>query len=148
MAERLRSAAGLLVEAELRSLGAFLGEPDRPYVVVLGGAKISDKLAVIENLVPRVDSMLVGGGMCFTLLAARGLDVGGEPRRGGHGRDGEGSSSTVRHGGKILLPSDVVVAEAFAADAAARIVPVGGDPTRLDWASTSVRSPPTSSPVR
>lgn len=128
VAERLRSAAGLVLEAELRSLGAFLGEPERPYVVVLGGAKISDKLAVIENLLPRVDTMLVGGGMCFTLLAARGLDVGESLVE----LDMIERVRSVLDGpdrGKILLPVDIVVADRFAADAAARTVTVEGIPT-------------------
>lgn len=127
VAERLRSGAGLVLEAELRSLGALLGAPERPYVVVLGGAKVSDKLAVIENLLPRVDTLLVGGGMCFTLLAARGLDVGEslvEPDLIERVR----SILDGPYGERILLPSDVVVADRFAADAAARTVPVEAIP--------------------
>ena len=76
VAERLRSVAGPLLNAELSALGKFLGDPDRPYTVVLGGAKVSDKLAVLDNLLPKVDRMLIGGGMCFTFLVAKGLEVG------------------------------------------------------------------------
>jgi len=89
--------------------------------VVLGGAKVSDKLGVIENLLPKVDTMLVGGGMCFTLLAARGYEVGSSLVE-------EDQVDSVRslldgpHGDRIRLPSDVVVADAFAEDAAPRIV--------------------------
>lgn len=121
VAERIRSAAGPLLVAELESLGRFLGAPERPYVVVLGGAKVSDKLGVIENLLPKVDTMLVGGGMCFTLLAARGYEVGSSLVE-------EDQVDSVRslldgpHGDRIRLPSDVVVADAFAEDAAPRIV--------------------------
>ena len=121
VAERIRSAAGPLLVAELESLGRFLGAPERPYVVVLGGAKVSDKLGVIENLLPKVDTMLVGGGMCFTLLAARGYE-------GGSSLVEEDQVDSVRslldgpHGDRIRLPSDVVVADAFAEDAAPRIV--------------------------
>src|SRR5690606_38869515 len=121
VAERLRSAAGPLLVSELDSLGRLLGDPDRPYVVVLGGAKVSDKLGVIANLLPKVDSMLVGGGMCFTLLAARGYEVGSSLVE-------EDQVDSVRslldgpHGDRIRLPSDVVVADAFAEDAAPRIV--------------------------
>ena len=76
VADLVPSAAGLLLQKEVDALSALLGEPDRPYVVLLGGAKVSDKLAVMEHLLPKVDLMLVGGGMCFTLLAARGYEVG------------------------------------------------------------------------
>ena len=65
-----------LLDAELTALSRFLGDPPIPYVVVLGGAKVTDKLGVIENLLPRVDAMLIGGGMCFTLLKAKGVEVG------------------------------------------------------------------------
>jgi 3-phosphoglycerate kinase len=73
---RLPHAAGRLVDAEVAVLTRLTGDPDRPYAVVLGGAKVSDKLGVIANLLGRVDRLLVGGGMCFTFLAARGLEVG------------------------------------------------------------------------
>jgi phosphoglycerate kinase len=66
VAEVLRSVAGPLLDAELTALGRFLGAPERPYLVVMGGAKVSDKLGVIRNLLPKVDRMLIGGGMCFT----------------------------------------------------------------------------------
>lgn len=121
VAERVKSVAGPLLDAELKALGRFLEDPARPYSVVLGGAKISDKLAVIENLLPRADAILVGGGMCFTLLAAKGIEVGDslvEPdmidnvKKLLQGYDEE----------KIILPSDVVVAEAFEEDAASETV--------------------------
>lgn len=121
VAERVKSVAGPLLDAELAALGRFLGEPDRPYSLVLGGAKVSDKLAVIENLLPRVDAILVGGGMCFTLLAAKGIEVGDSLVE-------EDMIETVKPlvGGvdqeKLILPVDVVVAEAFAADAPAETV--------------------------
>lgn len=116
VAERLPSAAGLLLAGEIEAFARLLGEPDRPYVVVLGGAKVSDKLEVIKHLLPKVDLMLVGGGMCFTLLKAGGYRVG----------DSLVEDSLVEEvrdvlegpdGAKIVLPDDLVVAEAFAADA-------------------------------
>ncbi len=125
VAERLKSAAGPLLVAELESLGAFLADPERPYVVILGGAKISDKLGVVKSLLPRVDSMLIGGGMCFTLLASQGHNVGsslveedmvetvGELLAGPDGR-------------KIVLPTDIVVADAFAEDAESKTVGLDG----------------------
>src|SRR4051794_28535949 len=77
IAERLPHAAGRLVARELEVLTRLTEDPERPYVVVLGGSKVSDKLAVIEALLPKVDTLLVGGGMCFTFLAAQGHGVGG-----------------------------------------------------------------------
>ena len=127
IAEKVRSAAGPLLVRELEALGRFLGTPDRPYVVVLGGAKVSDKIGVIEQLLPRVDSMLIGGGMCFTLMAARGMSVGRslmEEDRVGEVRallDGP-------YGHQIILPTDFVVAERFAEDAEGWVVPASQIP--------------------
>jgi phosphoglycerate kinase len=121
VAERVRSAAGPLLVREIEALGRFVAEPGRPYVVVLGGAKVSDKLGVIKNLLPRVDSMLIGGGMCFTLMKAQGLEVGEsliedeqieEVKALLEGPDGD----------KLVLPSDLVVADRFAADARSKVV--------------------------
>ena len=127
VAERLRSAAGPLLVTELESLGRFLGAPERPYVVVLGGAKVSDKLGVIQNLLPRVDTLLVGGGMCFTLLAARGYEVGNSLVQ-------EDQIEAVKgfldgpNGDRIQLPVDVVAAEAFEEGSAAEVVDVADIP--------------------
>ena len=76
LAKRLPSAAGSLVEAEVEVLRQLTEDPRRPYVVVLGGAKVSDKLAVIANLIKTADTLVVGGGMVFTFLAAQGYGVG------------------------------------------------------------------------
>lgn len=119
VAERVRSAAGPVLAAEVESLGRFLGEPDRPYVVVLGGAKVSDKLGVIRNLLPKVDSMLIGGGMCFTLMAAQGIDVGASLVE--EDRIAEVADVLAGpFGSRIQLPSDLVVADRFATDARSR----------------------------
>lgn len=120
VAEILRSVAGPLLDAEIGALSRFLEDPERPYVVVLGGAKVSDKLAVIENLLPKVDRMLVGGGMCFTFLASQGEPVGKSLVE-------EDMVATVgrlmeEHPGKVMLPTDVVVGDRFAEDAEADIV--------------------------
>ena len=122
VAERVPSAAGRLLEGEIEAFGRLLGEPDRPYVVILGGAKVSDKLDVIKQLLPKVDLMLVGGGMCFTLLKAGGYGVGDSLVE-------ESMIDEVRGilegpgGAKIVLPDDLVVADRFAADAPHRVVP-------------------------
>jgi phosphoglycerate kinase len=112
-------------------------EPDRPYVVVLGGSKVSDKLAVIEAVLPKVDSLLVGGGMCFTFLAARGLGVGDSLLES----DQIDTSRGLLETGKIVLPTDVVVADDFSAEANTRTVPVEEIPDGwkgLDIGSESV----------
>ncbi|MEU8186145.1 phosphoglycerate kinase [Micromonospora carbonacea] len=113
---RLPHVAGRLVLREVEVLAKLTGEPERPYVVVLGGSKVSDKLAVIEALLPKVDRLLIGGGMCFTFLKAQGHEVGTSLLE-------EEMVETCRNlleraEGKILLPVDVVAADAFAPDAA------------------------------
>jgi phosphoglycerate kinase len=125
--ERLPSAAGPLLEAEVEALGRLLGDPDRPYVVILGGAKISDKLAVMKHLLPRVDAMLVGGGMCFTLLRAQGLEVGASLVEEAMVAE-VGALLSGPDGGKIVLPVDIVVADSFAADAPHRTAPASEMP--------------------
>jgi phosphoglycerate kinase len=120
-AERMRSAAGRLLAAEVESFERLLSDTSRPYVVVLGGAKVSDKLGVIEALLPDVDLMLVGGGMCFTMFAAGGYEV-------GDSLVDESMIDPVRRvldgpdGAKVVLPEDVVVAESFAPNAAHHVV--------------------------
>ncbi|WP_236791222.1 phosphoglycerate kinase [Amycolatopsis sp. GM8] len=116
VARVLPAYAGGLVLAELEVLSRLTGDPQRPYVVVLGGSKVSDKLAVIEALLPKVDTLLIGGGMAFTFLAAQGHGVGKSLLE-------QDFVETARklldaHADKIVVPADVVVAEEFAADAA------------------------------
>ncbi|MEN3302206.1 phosphoglycerate kinase [Pseudonocardia sp.] len=120
VAQELPAYAGGLVLSEVEVLRTLTGEPKRPYAVVLGGSKVSDKLAVIEALLPKVDSLLVGGGMCFTFLAAQGYEVGASLLE----KDQIDSSRKLLESGKIVLPTDVVVADSFAADASTRTVPV------------------------
>lgn len=121
VAEILKSAAGLLLNNELTSLGRFLEDPKHPYTVVLGGVKVSDKLKVIDNLLPSVDRMLIGGGMCFTFLVAKGIGVGDSLVEGD-------MVDTVRHlldgpyGHRVILPVDIVVADRFAEEADRKVV--------------------------
>ena len=120
VAEFVRSVAGPLLDAELTALGRLLADTERPYTVVLGGAKVSDKLGVIENLLPRVDRMLIGGGMCFTFLAAQGLSVGDSLVE-------ESMLGEVRHfvdDERLTLPTDIVIANSFAEDSEHRVAPV------------------------
>ncbi len=118
VAERLPHAAGPLVAAEVEVLKRLTEEPARPYLVVLGGSKVSDKLKVIEALLPKVDKLLVGGGMCFTFLAAQGHDVGSSLLE----KDQLDTCKAFLDTGKIVLPVDVVAAEKFDADAAHDVV--------------------------
>ena len=106
-----RAAAGLLIERELAALGRVLREPLRPFVAVLGGAKVSDKLPVMSGLLPQVDSLLVGGAMAYTLLAARGVDV-GSSRTEPDQLDAVRAllAEAERAGKAIHLPTDHVVA--------------------------------------
>jgi len=123
VAQRLPHAAGQLVLAEVAVLRTLMQAPERPYVVVLGGSKVSDKLAVISALLERVDRLLIGGGMCFTFLAAQGYDVGGSLLE----RD---QLDTVRalmadarkRGVELVLPDDVVVAGEVSPDASTQVV--------------------------
>jgi phosphoglycerate kinase len=120
IAERLPHYAGRLVARELEVLQKLTTDPDRPYVVVLGGSKVSDKLAVIEALLPKVDRLLVGGGMCFTFLAAQGHGVGKSLLEADQ-------VDTCRRllaeaGERIVLPVDVVCAPEFSADVGTTIV--------------------------
>jgi phosphoglycerate kinase len=124
VALRLPHYAGTLVLRELEVLRRLTERPERPYVVVLGGSKVSDKLGVIEALLPKVDRLLVGGGMCFTFLAAQG-------HAQGHGVGGsllevdqlDNCRRLLAGGGdKIVLPSDIVVAAEVSADAETEVV--------------------------
>jgi phosphoglycerate kinase len=110
--QRLASAAGLLLEREVDVLGELLREPERPFVTILGGAKVADKLGVIDNLLERVDTICIGGAMAFTLLAARGEQIGRS--RIEEDRVAEVAkvlSRATERGVEILLPTDVVAAE-------------------------------------
>ncbi len=122
VAERLPSAAGPLLAAEIAAFTTLLDEPPRPFVVVLGGAKVADKLGVMRHLLPQVDRLVVGGGMCFTLLAARGIEVGASLVD--EDRLEEVGALLDEYGDTIVLPVDVVVADDFAADAGHEIVDV------------------------
>ncbi|HVE91619.1 MAG TPA: phosphoglycerate kinase, partial [Actinomycetota bacterium] len=121
----LPSAAGSLLSGEVRTLSRLLEPPDRPFVVVLGGAKVSDKLGVIRNLLARADTILVGGGMCFTFLAAAGHEVGRSLLEKDRVQDVKSLMDDA--GGRIVIPSDVVVAGS-PDDSSGRSVPVASMP--------------------
>lgn len=142
IAERLPHAAGGLVLKEVEAFGKVLSDPDRPYVVVLGGAKVSDKLLVIENLLDSVDRLVVGGAMCFTFLKAQGKDVGGSRVEDDQvGKVQEYLSTAEASGVEIVLPVDVVAAKEFSADAETAVVPsdaIPGDMMGLDIGPESI----------
>lgn len=129
LAQRLPSAAGSLVQAEVEVLKQLTESPQRPYVVVLGGAKVSDKLAVIANLLETADTLVVGGGMVFTFLAAKGYEVGQSLLEADQIETVKGYLEEAAAGGKqIVLPTDIVVAPEFTADAPPRVVPADAIP--------------------
>ncbi|SMH38921.1 phosphoglycerate kinase [Rathayibacter oskolensis] len=118
LAQLLPSAAGTLIAAELEVLDRLTEKPERPYTVVLGGSKVSDKLGVIEHLLPRVDSILIGGGMLFTFLKAQGHEVGASLLEADQVDTVLGYLAKAKElGVEIVLPTDVVVASKFGADA-------------------------------
>jgi phosphoglycerate kinase len=120
------SVAGLLMEKELRYLGLALQGAERPFVAVLGGAKVSDKIEVIESLLPRVDRLLVGGGMAYTFFRAQGLATGKSLVE--EDKVDLARGLLERGAGKLKLPVDHVVASAFSADAERRTTPAGEIP--------------------
>lgn len=141
------AAAGLLLERELQHLGALLASPARPFVALLGGAKVAGKLEVIENLLPRIDALLIGGAMAYTFFRARGLPVGRslvEPDLVEAARDVE--RAAAGRGVRLMLPADHVVAAGLDAGAGHACLSVGdpaigermgvdiGPATRAAWA--------------
>lgn len=124
VARFLPAYAGLLMEKEVRYLTKVLESPERPYVAVIGGAKVSDKLPVLRNLLPRVDRLLVGGGMANTFLRAQGRRVGASL----HEEDQVETARKLLESGKIMVPVDGVIADRMAADARTEVLPFGDVP--------------------
>ena len=129
IAKLLPSAAGLLVFKEIDSLSKVTGDPERPYGVVLGGSKVSDKLGVIANLLKKADMLFIGGGMAFTFLAAQGHSVGKSLLEEDQIETVKGYiAEAAERGVDLVLPVDVIVAPEFAADAPATVVKVDAIP--------------------
>jgi 3-phosphoglycerate kinase len=126
VAHYLPAVAGLLMEKELRYLGQALANPERPFVAILGGAKVHDKIGVIQNLLPKVDKLLIGGGMAFTFLKAQGYEIG----RSLLDADSLEFAAQMLQGAgdKLVLPTDVVVAPALEPHAPTQTVPVSQIP--------------------
>ncbi|MBN1248596.1 MAG: phosphoglycerate kinase [Anaerolineae bacterium] len=120
--EKLHAVAGFLIEKEITFLGKAVSDPDSPYVVILGGAKVSDKIGVIENMLQKADTILIGGGMANTFFKAQGLEMGDSLVE-----DDVLDTATelmTKAAGKIVLPVDAVVADAFDNDAHHKVVAV------------------------
>lgn len=129
VAQYLPAVAGFLMEKEIDYLDRAVSSPERPFVAIIGGAKVSDKIAVLRNLLVKADALVVGGGMANTFLKARGCEVGDslvEDDQLDNARDI--LSNAESRGVPLLLPTDVVIADRFAADADSHIVPVGNVP--------------------
>jgi phosphoglycerate kinase len=125
----LPHAGGILLEAEVKALGALTENPVAPYIVIIGGAKVSDKLKVIENLLPKVDRMLIGGGMAYTFVKATGGKIG----KSIHEDDYLDTAKRLleQYPGKIVLPSDSLAGDAFSKDANTKVFPTNDIPD--DW---------------
>lgn len=133
VAQRLPHACGGLVQSEVEVLRRLTESPERPFVVVLGGAKVSDKLGVIDSLIKIADSLLIGGGMSYTFLAAQGYEVGKSILEADRLELVKGYLKQAKERGvDIVLPTDVVVATDFSADAEHRVVPADQIPPDME----------------
>lgn len=134
VAKKLPAYAGKLVQAELDVLSTVAKEPAHPYVVVLGGAKVSDKLGVIEALAQKADKVIIGGGMCYTMLAAQSYNV--QKSLLQEDQIDNCKSLLERFGDKLVLPVDLIAASEFAADAENKVVELDGIPE--GWMSLDI----------
>ncbi len=118
VAALLPAYAGFLLAGEVNTLGGMLSEPKRPFVAILGGSKVSDKVGVIDALIDKADTIIIGGGMCFTFLLAQGFEVGTSLKEEDWvARAGDMLEKAQAKGVKMLLPVDIVAADKFAEDA-------------------------------
>ena len=129
VAALLPAYAGYLMQREVGTLMGMLDDPKRPFVAILGGSKVSDKIKVIDALIDKCDTLIIGGGMCFTFLASKGLSVGTSlMEEDWIERAGEMIAKAEERGVDLLLPVDVICADKFAEDAATKAVPVDAIP--------------------
>ena len=124
VAEYLPAVCGYLIQKEIEFLGNAVNNPVRPLVAILGGSKVSSKISVIENLLDKVDKLIIGGGMAYTFMAAKGQEVGDSLLEKDY--IDYAKEMMVKAGDKLLLPVDTVVAKDFANDAESKVVPQGG----------------------
>jgi phosphoglycerate kinase len=137
VARIIPGVAGFLMEKEIEMLGRALSNPDRPFVAVIGGAKVSDKIGVIGNLIEKVDTLIIGGGMANTFLKAKGFDMGKSLLEGDKlDLAAELMERAAAAGVKFLLPVDLVVSRAADPEAERKVVPVEGVPG--DWMALDI----------
>lgn len=139
IASNLETAAGFLLTKEIDFIGGAVDTPERPFIAILGGAKVSDKIGVIENLLDKADKVLVGGGMMFTFLKAQGLNVGKSLVE--EDKIDLAKSLLEKANGKLILPVDTIVAKEFSNDVEFRTVPVteiADDEMGLDIGAASI----------
>ena len=122
--EYLPAVCGYLIQKEIQFLGNAVNNPVRPLVAILGGSKVSSKISVIENLLDKVDKLIIGGGMAYTFMAAKGYEVGDSLLENDY--IDYAKEMMAKAGDKLLLPIDTVVAKDFANDAESKVVPEGG----------------------
>ncbi len=134
VAAHLPAVAGFLMQKEVYIMGKALAAPDRPFVAIIGGAKVSDKIGVIDNLLGKVDTLIIGGGMANTFLRAQGHATGNSLVE--EDKVALAGELLARADGRILLPRDVVVAETFQADAAHKVV--AADQIPADWMALDI----------
>ena len=133
VAADLPAVSGLLVAKELQIMGGALENPKRPFVAVLGGAKVSDKIGVINNLLDKADTIIIGGGMAYTFAKAQGGEIGKslcESDKLDYALDM--IEKAKKNGVKLLLPTDTLAATEFAPDAESRVVPTGAIPADME----------------
>ncbi|MFE7060569.1 phosphoglycerate kinase [Sutcliffiella sp. NPDC057660] len=132
IAQHLPAVAGLLMEKELEVLGKALSNPDRPFTAIIGGAKVKDKIGVIENLLNKVDNIIIGGGLAYTFIKAKGYDVGKSLLEEDKIDLAKSFMETAKEKGvNFYVPVDIVVADDFSNDANTKIVPIEEIPS--DW---------------
>jgi phosphoglycerate kinase len=133
----LPAVAGFLMQKEIEIMGKALKEPERPFAAIIGGAKVSDKIGVIENLLNKVNSLIIGGGMANTFLKAQGYEIGKSLIEAEKVElAGTLIKQAKQRGVELLLPTDVVIAEAFSADAAHKVVDVQAIPA--EWMALDI----------
>lgn len=132
IADFLPAVSGFLIEKELEFLGGAVENPERPFAAIMGGAKVADKIPVIENLLGKVDTLIIGGGMAYTFLKAQGCEIGNSILDAESiGLAGEFIKKAGSMGVKLMLPTDVVCASAFADDAKVGVFPADSIPAEL-----------------
>lgn len=139
VAEFLPSACGYLIQKEIDVMGKALSTPARPFVAILGGAKVSDKIGVIENLIDKVDTLIIGGGMAYTFLKAKGYEIGKSLLEADRVENAKSMMKKAEEKGvKLLLPVDTHIALDFSKEAEDKFVPADGIPA--DWQGLDIGS--------